>query len=70
MATRWRGKITCVRRGAGGWHGVLQLFFGLVLLVFGGCSPQNLAALKGEQAIPVQRILTSKLLARELGGLR
>jgi len=28
------------------------------LLAFGGCSPQNLAAAKGEQGIPVHRILT------------
>jgi len=36
--------------------------FGLALLAFGGCSPQNLAAAKGEQDIPVHRILTGEEL--------
>jgi len=33
-------------------------FWSPVLLAFGGCSPQNLAAAKGEQDIPVHQILT------------
>ena len=43
--------------------------FGLVLLAFGGCSPQNLAAAKGEQAIPVHRILTAEDAEKMADGI-
>jgi len=42
--------IAHIDRGASGCGERFDCFlFGLVLLAFGGCSPQNLAAAKGEQ---------------------
>ena len=51
-----------VARAIGKWPDCFLL--GLALLAFGGCSPQNLAAAKGEQDIPVHRIITTRQVRR------
>jgi len=50
--------------------GFYSFLFGLALLAFGGCSPQNLAAAKGEQGIPVHRILTMFLFSESAAPLK